>query len=148
MLDSLFHVESATLPTVEGHCAACRYGVMMRLGSVILKVESSRALVLMLGFADAFSVPFDAALVEGDDVVSYLSRDSSKPGRGGELWTVHATPEFAERTLTAAAAVPSSLAAADDDTLAACCSNDLGSPAEVVSPPLAAVRASFRGDLG
>jgi hypothetical protein len=25
----------------EGHCAACRYGFMMRLGSVILKVESS-----------------------------------------------------------------------------------------------------------
>ena len=25
---------------VEGHCAACRYGFMMRLGSVILKVES------------------------------------------------------------------------------------------------------------
>lgn len=24
----------------EGHCAACRYGFMMRLGSVILKVES------------------------------------------------------------------------------------------------------------
>ena len=68
------------------------------------KVESSRALVLMLGFADAFQVPFDAALVEGDDVISYVSRDSSKPGRSGELWTVHATPEFAERTLTAAAA--------------------------------------------
>ena len=69
------------------------------------KVESTRALVLMLGFADAFGdVPFDAALVEGDDVVSYISRDSSKPGRGGELWTVHATPAYAERTLTAAAA--------------------------------------------
>lgn len=26
---------------IEGHCAACRYGFMMRLGSVILKVESS-----------------------------------------------------------------------------------------------------------
>ncbi|CAN0009639.1 unnamed protein product, partial [Ectocarpus sp. 8 AP-2014] len=25
---------------VEGHCAACRYGFMMRLGSVILKVTS------------------------------------------------------------------------------------------------------------
>ena len=25
---------------VDGHCAACRYGFMMRLGSVILKVES------------------------------------------------------------------------------------------------------------
>ena len=69
------------------------------------KVESSRALVLMLGFAEEFGqVPFDAALVEGDDVVSYVSRDSSKPGRAGELWTVHATPANAERTLTAAAA--------------------------------------------
>ena len=71
------------------------------------KVESSRALVLMLGFAEAVgSVPFDAALVEGDDVVSYVSRDSSKPGRSSasELWTVHATPAYAERTLTAAAA--------------------------------------------
>ena len=49
-------------------------------------------------------MPFDAALVEGDDVISYVSRDSSKPGRDGELWTVHATPAFAEETLTAAAA--------------------------------------------
>jgi hypothetical protein len=27
---------------VDGHCAACRYGFMMRLGSVILKVESAQ----------------------------------------------------------------------------------------------------------
>lgn len=27
---------------VDGHCAACRYGFMMRLGSVILKVESQQ----------------------------------------------------------------------------------------------------------
>lgn len=27
---------------VDGHCAACRYGFMMRLGSVILKVRSAR----------------------------------------------------------------------------------------------------------
>lgn len=26
---------------VDGHCAACRYGFMMRLGSVILKVRSA-----------------------------------------------------------------------------------------------------------
>ena len=26
---------------IEGHCAACRYGFMMQLGSLILKVESS-----------------------------------------------------------------------------------------------------------
>ena len=26
---------------VDGHCAACRYGFMMRLGSVILKVRTS-----------------------------------------------------------------------------------------------------------
>lgn len=26
---------------IEGHCAACRYGFMMQLGSVILKVDSS-----------------------------------------------------------------------------------------------------------
>jgi hypothetical protein len=25
---------------VEGHCAACRYGFMMQLGSVIIKVDS------------------------------------------------------------------------------------------------------------
>lgn len=29
---------------VEGHCAACRYGFMMRLGSVILKVRVTRCL--------------------------------------------------------------------------------------------------------
>eukprot|EP00940_MAST-03C_sp_MAST-3C-sp2_P002132 g2132.t1 len=70
------------------------------------KVESSRALVLMLGFADgeAFgSIPFDAARVQDDDVISYVSRDSRKPGRrhnGPELWTVHTTKEYAEKALT------------------------------------------------
>ncbi|CAM9364725.1 unnamed protein product, partial [Phaeothamnion confervicola] len=34
----------------EGHCAACRYGFMMRLGSVIIKVESSCVADLMWYF--------------------------------------------------------------------------------------------------
>eukprot|EP00611_Tribonema_gayanum_P020467 TRINITY_DN3738_c0_g4_i2.p1 TRINITY_DN3738_c0_g4~~TRINITY_DN3738_c0_g4_i2.p1 ORF type:complete len:731 (-),score=261.28 TRINITY_DN3738_c0_g4_i2:127-2268(-) len=35
---------------IEGHCAACRYGFMMRLGSVILKAESSCVADLMWYF--------------------------------------------------------------------------------------------------
>ena len=70
-------------------------------------VTSTRALVCMLGFAGAAaealaSVPLDAALVDGDSAVAYVSRDSSKPGRdadGVELWVVHAAPAFAERAL-------------------------------------------------
>lgn len=34
---------------VEGHCAACRYGFMMRLGSVILKAWQGRGVVVVGG---------------------------------------------------------------------------------------------------
>ncbi len=93
-----------------------------RFAAAAAAVESSRSLVLMLGFAgDAAeamrAVPLDAALVtppaDGIDapaVISYVSRDSSKPGRAGvddgggaplELWVAHATPAFAAAALDA-----------------------------------------------
>ena len=94
------------------------------------EVESSRALVGMFGFADekdAFrKIPFDAALVDGDEAISYVSRESSKPGRGAarELWVAHATPAFAERVLDAQIAAvdrgdDGSLAFAEREFLAA-----------------------------
>ena len=73
--------------------------------------------VLMLAFTGASAelldaVPFDGVLVEdktGTAVVSYLARESSKPGRGGEslsTWVAHATPAFATAVLGFAARGP------------------------------------------
>ena len=86
-------------------------------------VKSSRTVVLMLAFVGAAAealegVPFDAVLVEDEtaaSTISYLARESSKPGRESEsesesesgsssgaavsTWVAHATPEFAAEVL-------------------------------------------------
>jgi renalase len=54
---------------------------------------------LMLEFADALDPGFDAAFVNAGDL-SWIARDSSKPGRpDAERWLVHAGPEFSRRAL-------------------------------------------------
>ena len=51
---------------------------------------------LMLGFAEALPLDWDAALVK-DEAISWISVDSSKPGRGeGYTLVVHASNRWAE----------------------------------------------------
>lgn len=52
---------------VDGHCAACRYGFMMRLGSVILKVEPRQVADRMWYF------PLLKPYVRSIDLAKYLS---------------------------------------------------------------------------
>jgi renalase len=54
---------------------------------------------LMLQFASPISLPFDAAFVHNNNL-SWIARDSSKPGRTGlESWVLQASPEWSEAHL-------------------------------------------------
>jgi renalase len=54
---------------------------------------------LMLQFASAVSLPFDAAFVN-NNALGWIARDSSKPGRAGlESWVLQATPEWSKAHL-------------------------------------------------
>jgi predicted NAD/FAD-dependent oxidoreductase len=54
---------------------------------------------LMLRFTSALELPFDAALVN-QSPIRWVSRDSSKPGRGGpETWVLHAGADWSEAHL-------------------------------------------------
>jgi len=57
-------------------------------------VQFAPCWALMLSFREALPVDFDAAFVN-DGPLSWIARDSSKPGRpAGERWLLHAGPEF------------------------------------------------------
>lgn len=53
------------------------------------RVAFSPCWAAMLELADAVEYGFDAAFVN-DDVLAWVARDSSKPGRIGERWVLHA----------------------------------------------------------
>jgi renalase len=58
---------------------------------------------VMLQFASPISLPFDAAFVHSN-ALSWIARDSSKPGRAGlESWVLQASPEWSEAHLEDAA---------------------------------------------
>lgn len=53
---------------------------------------------LMLGYAQPIPVDFDAAF-DNDGPLAWLARNSSKPGRAGEAWLLHASAEWSIRYL-------------------------------------------------
>ena len=55
---------------------------------------------LMLGFEQALATDFDAAF-DNDGPLSWLARNSAKPGRTGEAWLLHAEPEWSRQHLEA-----------------------------------------------
>lgn len=61
------------------------------LGPRIAAIEMLPCWALMLQFDKVFDARFDAAIVD-DEPISWLARESSKPGRkAGERWIVHAS---------------------------------------------------------
>ena len=55
---------------------------------------------VLLDFATALALPFDAAFVK-DAPIAWIARDSGKPGRAaGERWVVHATASWSEAHLS------------------------------------------------
>ncbi len=64
-----------------------------------LKIPMHPCWAMMLVFEHRLAVPFDAAFVN-ESIVSWISRNSSKPGRGSEeCWVVHASPDWSRRHL-------------------------------------------------
>ena len=68
--------------------------------AAIARATSMRACwTLMLQFAAPVLFPFDAAFVP-NNALSWIARDSSKPGRAGlESWALQASPEWSEAHL-------------------------------------------------
>ncbi|MDX1626689.1 MAG: hypothetical protein R3323_09255, partial [Wenzhouxiangellaceae bacterium] len=56
-------------------------------------------LVAMLRLEPGFDAGFDAAFVNDDSPLSWIAKDSSKPGRDGENWVLHATPAWSRANL-------------------------------------------------
>ncbi|HYW31674.1 MAG TPA: FAD-dependent oxidoreductase [Gemmatimonas sp.] len=60
----------------------------------------------MLVFENTTGAPWDGAFVNDSDVLSWVARDSSKPGRGvADTWVLHATRAWTEANLEADAAI-------------------------------------------
>lgn len=66
--------------------------------------DSAQPLFTWSGRVDRNAPPFDAASVPGSQIVQFLSREASKPGRaapgeGGEIWTAVSTSAMAKEVL-------------------------------------------------
>ena len=52
---------------------------------------------VMARFTESPDIPFDAAFIN-DEIISWVSRNNSKPGRSGqETWTIHANPKWSQQ---------------------------------------------------
>ena len=66
------------------------------LAAVAERVPFSACLALMVAFEKRLPLGFDGAFVD-DSPLSWLARDSSKPGRlGDETWVLHAAPGWSD----------------------------------------------------
>ena len=74
-----------------------------KLESEARRVEMSACHAVMVRFEKPYDPGFDGAFVESD-VVSWVARNSSKPGRGPEAcWVLHSSPEWSASHLGAEA---------------------------------------------
>lgn len=70
------------------------------LAEQIEAVPMNPCWAVMLGFEHPLERDFDAAF-DNDGPLSWLARNSSKPGRSGEAWLLHASPDWSRRYLEA-----------------------------------------------
>ncbi|KAH8940356.1 hypothetical protein BDL97_15G084800 [Sphagnum fallax] len=70
----------------------------------VAAVTTAPCFALMLAFAKPLTlVPFDGAVIDGSKIISWVARDSSKPGRAtnsSECWVVHSTAEYASNIIS------------------------------------------------
>ena len=73
------------------------------LAAVAERVPFSACLALMVAFEQRLPLGFDGAFVD-DSPLSWIARDSSKPGRcGDETWVLHAGPSWSDQNFGAEA---------------------------------------------
>lgn len=68
------------------------------LSSIIATVPMNPCWALMLGYDHPLDCDFDAAF-DNEGSLSWLARNSSKPGRTGESWLIHASAEWSREHL-------------------------------------------------
>jgi predicted NAD/FAD-dependent oxidoreductase len=79
--------------------AAELLGAAHPLYATLDDVEFDPCFALLAAFDEALSPRFDAAFVNDDPVLSWIARDSSKPGRSGECWVAHAHGDWSRENL-------------------------------------------------
>jgi len=70
--------------------AAALLGASDPLYDRLAAVDFDPCIAAMLAFEQSFDPGFDAAFVNTAGALSWIAHDSSKPGRGGQAWVLHA----------------------------------------------------------
>ena len=69
------------------------------LAGEVANISSHACWAGMFAFAERLPVPWDAAHCDAESI-SWIARNSSKPGRGAtETWVVHASPSWSDRNV-------------------------------------------------
>jgi len=79
--------------------AAALLGAADPLHDELGRVSFYPCIAGMLSFESAFDPGFDAAFVNRSDVLSWIACDSTKPGRVGRNWVLHATAAWSQAHL-------------------------------------------------
>jgi hypothetical protein len=79
--------------------AAALLGSADPLHDDLAGVEFDPCITAMLSFSDSLDPGFDAAFVNDDGPLSWIACNSSKPGRDGRDWVLHATAEWSRKHL-------------------------------------------------
>jgi predicted NAD/FAD-dependent oxidoreductase len=87
---------TAPAPQTAALLRGCAPDLALRADAVTMRPCWS----LMLAFPERLEIDFDAAFVDLDGPLSWIARNSSKPGRPpGETWVVHASPDWSLENL-------------------------------------------------
>lgn len=87
------------LLTAPPQQAAALLGPADPLHAGLATVEFAPSLAAMLQFDSPLDLGFDAAFVNLDSGLGWIACNSSKPGRSGACWVLHATPEWSAANL-------------------------------------------------
>jgi renalase len=93
------HFDAILLAIPAPQAAALLQSTAPALAAIATNTNMRGCWTLMMQFASSISLPFDAAFVH-NNALSWIARDSSKPGRAGlESWVLQASPEWSEAHL-------------------------------------------------
>jgi renalase len=97
LIDKCFDAVLLAIPAPQA--AALLPSTATALAAIATATNMRGCWTLMLQFASPVSLPFDAAFVH-NNALSWIARDSSKPGRAGlESWVLQASPGWSEAHL-------------------------------------------------
>lgn len=87
------------LLTAPAPQAAVLLGAEDPLTATLQQITFDPCLAAMVSFAAPVQTEYDAAFVNLESPLAWVARNSSKPGRDGQNWVLHATPQWSQRHL-------------------------------------------------